>query len=480
MGGQVGGFHNSLSEYIITHDGIINENFFQIINRETELINNLELSHCKIKSPISGKIEQFLGLILKSKYDGTPGIREPIDICITLDISGSMSCGIGEQQNDSKTRNDLSVEAIIKLTEQLNDEDGIAINTFDEISHNIVPFTLKKFLTQKNIEDIKKIHPTGNENIYNALEGAMQQLLESTKKNKRIILITDLWAHDDDLKDFKNLFKKCVYEDQIEVTIIGISQDANSHLAKVVAYERGCNYYNVLESKDLEKYLVNQFNYICFPYSFDIKIKFNSKNLKVVETIGVGDKKIEGNNIDICDIGSSVPSELKIINGKIYMEGGLILLKLEKQNENNSIDFNCELVLEYFDRNNQKYEQVYKYEVEKEEYKGDYFSCKTIEHGMALYYYTKMCSNLLNYKNAYNQITFINLNQRGTQENIMELQNQEAKYKKYHDNILLGKVIEFFTIHYSEVEGLISHSERYIEKINKAFHLDTPKRYQGD
>ena len=123
-----------------------------------------------------------------------------------------MTCGIGANQKDKKTRNDLSVEVIVKLINQLNDEDGIAINTFDETSHNIVPFKLKKDLTQKNIDDVKKIVPTGNENIYNALEGAMNQLLESTKKNKRIILITDLWAHDGDLKQFEELFKNCVHE----------------------------------------------------------------------------------------------------------------------------------------------------------------------------------------------------------------------------------------------------------------------------
>ena len=481
MGGQVGGFHNSFSEYIITYDGIINENYFQINNRETNLLNNLEISHCRIKNPITGEIEQFIGLLLKSKYDGTPGIREPIDICITLDISGSMSSRIGPFQTDAKTRNDLSVEAIVKLTEQLNEEDGIAINTFDEISHNIVPFTLKKYLTQKNIDDIRKIHPTGNENIYNALKGAMEQLLESTKKHKRIILITDLWAHDNDLKDFKGLFNKCVYEDNIEVTIIGISQDANSHLAKIVSYEKGCNYYNVLESKDLEKYLVKQFNYLCFPYAYDIKIRYQSNNLKVIETIGVGDKKIEGNNVKICDIGSAIPSELKMIDGNFYMEGGLILLKLEKQmNSNIKVDFSCDLILEYTDINNKKYEQKYNYKTEKNDYERDFFSSKAIEHGMALYYYTNMCVKLLNYKNAYNENTFINLDQRYSEENMNRIKEEIDKYKKYHDNRLLGNVLEFMTLHYDIVKGLTYHIDRYIEKINNAFNLETPKRYQGE
>ena len=482
MGGQVGGFHNSLSEYLITYDGIFNENYFHIQSRETNLLNNLEISHCIVKNPLGGEIEQFLGILLKSKYDGTKGIREPIDICITLDISGSMTAYLNE--TEKKSRNDLSVEAIIKLTEQLEPEDGIAINTFDETSHNIVPFTLKKNLTEKNIDDVRKIKPFGNENIYNALNGAMLQLIESTKKNKRIFIITDLWAHDNDLKDFEKLFKECVHEKNIEITIIGISQDANSHLAKIVSYEKGCNYYNVLKDIDLEKYLVKQFNYICFPYAYDLKVKYKSEYLKVIEAIGVGDKKIEGNNVDICDIGCAIPSELNIIGDKIYMEGGLILLKLKNQNENivDDIDFSCELILEYIDRNDKKYEQKYnyKYKVGKNGCKNDYFSSKTIEHGMALYYYTTMCQNLLNYKNAYNENTFINLNQRCSNENMDRINKDLKTYEKYHNKKLLENIIEFLTVHYDIVEGLINHCDRYIEKINNAFKLDTPKRYQGE
>ena len=377
MNGQVGGFHNSLSEYLITIDGVINENYFQIKEREMELENNLEISHSRVKNPITGQYELFLSLLIKSKYDGTPGIREPVDICITLDISGSMSCHIGPYQKDQKTRNDLSVEAIVKLIDQLKDDDGIAINTFDETSHNIVPFKLKKNLTKQNIEDIKRIGPKGNENIYNALNGAMEQLLESTKKNKRIIIITDLWAHDNDLKQFTQLFKKCVHQDNIEITIIGISQDANSHLAKIVAYEKGCNYYNVLDDGDLEKYLVKQFNYMCFPYAYNLKINYISNTLKIVECIGAGDKKNKENITDICDIGTVIPSDLKIINNNIYMEGGLILLKLQQINKD--IDYSCKINLKYNDRNYKEIEQNYIYNVKTEQNEGDYFSSKAIE-----------------------------------------------------------------------------------------------------
>ena len=479
MGGAFGGTYNSSSEYLITYDGVFNENYFPIKSRENDLINNIEISHAQVKNPITNETELFLGLIMKSKYDGTPGIREPIDICITLDISGSMTSKIGPNQDDDKSRNDLSIESIVKLTQQLNDDDGIAINTFDLQSHNIVPFKLKKNLTQQNINDIKAIKPWGDENIYNALEGAMQQLEHSTKKNKRIIIITDLWAHDK-TSNFEELFKKCVHEKKIEITIIGISQDANSHLAELVAYEKGCNYYNVLNSDDLEKYLVKRFNYICFPYCYNAKIKYTSKDLKVVESIGVGDKEINGNDVDICEMGSGVPSELNIINDEIYMQGGLILLKLKQQNEHKEdINFSCELILEYYDRNFIKIEQKYKYEVKDDKNIDNYFSSKAIEQGMALYYYTLMCRNLLNYKNAYNQNKFFNL-RADDNEQKAKWEKELKIYEKYHDMKLIKNVMEFMKAHYLSLEGLPGHYERYEEKIYQASELETPKRYQGE
>lgn len=183
----------------------------------------------------------------------------------------------------------------------------------------------------------------------------------------------------------------------------------------------------------------------------------------------------------ICIIGTAVPSELIFLDNNIYMEGGLILLKLENKNENEyNIDSSCEIFLEYVDRDNRKHEQKYDYKIPKDNYTQDYFSSKTIEHGICLYYYTNLCIYLLNYKNAYNENTFINLNQRSTQENMDRIQNDIKKYEKYHNKSLLENVIEFLTMHYNYVEGLINHSDRYIEKINNAFKLDTPKRYQGE
>ena len=74
----------------VSFDGFINENYFQIESKEKNLLSNIEISHGTSKNPINNKTETFIGLIVKTKYDGI-GNRRPIDLSIALDISGSMS-----------------------------------------------------------------------------------------------------------------------------------------------------------------------------------------------------------------------------------------------------------------------------------------------------------------------------------------------------------------------------------------------------
>ena len=79
---------NSLSR--ISFEGIFNENYFEISSKESNLILNLEISKAKIKNPITSEIENFIGLMIKSKYDGE-NINESIDLSIALDNSSSMN-----------------------------------------------------------------------------------------------------------------------------------------------------------------------------------------------------------------------------------------------------------------------------------------------------------------------------------------------------------------------------------------------------
>ena len=111
----------------LTYEGIINENLFPLNSLENKQINNIEISSAIFKNPITNKKEAWLGLLMKSKYDGK-GIREPIDLAIALDVSGSMNVGIS-LEHESKPRIELAINALNKLFDKLEPNDNVGFST---------------------------------------------------------------------------------------------------------------------------------------------------------------------------------------------------------------------------------------------------------------------------------------------------------------------------------------------------------------
>jgi len=100
MGDQIGGsgnFNISSKNTIVPYEGIINENYFKIDQRETEFAANLEIFKCITKNPFNNQTEYFIGMLVKSKYDGIGRQLNDIDISIALDISDSMGMLISEE-----------------------------------------------------------------------------------------------------------------------------------------------------------------------------------------------------------------------------------------------------------------------------------------------------------------------------------------------------------------------------------------------
>lgn len=128
-----------------------------------------EVSQAQVVSPITGKLESWVGLLSKSKYDGV-GLRQPIDIALTLDISGSMY-GHGIE---------LAKEACLKLFNLLESTDHISFSTFDDQTHEIIP------LIKPDEKDSSKWR------IFAAFKDCYDSLKESTNFNTRVIMITDM------------------------------------------------------------------------------------------------------------------------------------------------------------------------------------------------------------------------------------------------------------------------------------------------
>ena len=502
------------SSTTLTYEGLFSENFFKINEREKYLINNLEISSAHIVNPLNNEKETWIGLLTKSKYDGI-GIREPIDLCILIDTSGSMDDRI---QNSNKNRLDISKSSVIKFMKNINDRDNVSVIKFDNIAEEIIPFSNgNKF--KENFEDFsKKINsliPRGGTNLYKALDTAYNIMKNNSKnKYKRIVFITDMEYYED--KNFKKLCQKSS-EENIFITFLGISEQFNTELVEQVAKMRGCNYYVIRNEEDIQKYLIDEFNYTCFVSDIDTRIELLSSNLKIEKIIGTGFKESkEKNNIKnkewfpsehkdyenknfrqsvkflllyfnrvnkilpkpilanfsnflkcerklICEIKSTFPSNLiKTNDNNYYAEGGMILLKLKNDTilSNNICQFNIKCIGML---DNKEHNTTVSYNLQKKD--DIYYSDNNIKEALNLYYYAKFNRRYMKICNNENKLQKFDLNYL-LSPNFMEDKNKIMKLleNSYDLNSLINQKSKLL---YKYIEKINSMTQKAIEYANK-------------
>ena len=469
MGGQVGKSGNTGGN-IITYDGLINENYFKT-TPELDKTNSIEFSHCQTLNPFTKKTENFLGLILKSKFDGI-GIKEPIDLSIALDISGSMSSGI--EIDNKKNRLNIAIEACKKLIENIDESVNLSLFAFDDKIEKIFDLSTKKDLIPK-LSLLNELKPRGGTRLDLALKFGIETLEKSTNKNKRVILISDDWFEFNDT--MKSISKDAELKN-IGITFLSISKEANTSLVDYCSSFYNNNYYLIWNEKDIEKYLINQFKFINFAYSYDLKLDIvndgNEKNFKINKIIGTGyDKNFDkNNNINVFNIKNAFPSDLK--NG--YQEGGLILLKYSPTNENEEINFSFRF--SYKERNNEIINELLNYKIKKLNENNVFFSDENIKKGVSIFYYGKFFRKIN--KVMFNNIKYTQagptLEKKNMKENEFEKFNKNKKFlERQSENY--DKIVKFFNNNYNN-DVNEKQKEKYLEELKKKYdeYLEKSKK----
>ena len=441
-------YDNVPSSTTLTYEGILNSTYFKLDSKEEKETINMEISLASVKNPLSNETEVWLGALLKSKYDGQT-INKLIDLSIAIDISGSMG---GERINTAK-------KSLIQLIKKLNDEDNIALSKFNHESEPI--FCYQKISELKKLDyisEIDKLEAFGGTDILKAFQGAYN-LMSNKNCNKnqirRIIIITDM--EDNDEHDLK-LFVEKISKENIYVTILGISDSFKTDLAEITTNVKGANYVVIKDIKDINKNLVEEFDSLCFQNASNLKLGVTTPNIKINRIIGNGKEEVKevfakneynlkyysddfkqkiflillyfkrknkilpkpvilmlsefmvpGVKKNISQILSCFPSPLKIINNNVYIEGGMILLRLDTNTIKNENIMKFEI--KYYNELENKKENIdieysFKKEIIEQE---NYFSDSKIETALALFYFAKynrrfmkICNNE-NKKKKYNK-----------------------------------------------------------------------------
>ena len=458
VGGARGAFRSDFSynqvpsATTITYGGIFNSTYFKLNSKEEKKNINMEISLASVINPISKEKEVWLGTLLKSKYDGQK-INKLIDLSIAIDISGSMS---GSRINMAK-------KSLIQLIQKLNDDDNIAISKFNNNSQPIFKYQKVSELKKTDYaSEIEKLHANGGTDILKAFEGAYNLMTNNNGNQnqvRRMIIITDM---EDRVDEQLTKFCEKIAKEGIYVTILGISNEFRTDLAELTSNIKGANYVVIKESKDIIKYLVEDFEYLCFQDASELSFEVITPYIRIERIVGSGKESVEqmyekgawnleqhkfysddfkqkifflllyskrkdmvlpkpfifilceflvpGVKKEITKLLSSFPSQLKVLGeNKIYVEGGMVLLRLDKSSIRNENIMKFEL--NYQDEiENQKESVELEYSFKKELIeKPNYFSDSKIETALSLFYFgkfnrrfMKICNNE-NKKKKYNK-----------------------------------------------------------------------------
>ena len=243
----------------------------------------MEISLSSVKNPISNEKEVWIGTLFKSKYDGQK-INKLIDLSIALDISGSMS---GD-------RIIMAKKSLIQLIQKLSDDDNISFFKFNTKSEQVFPYQKVSQLKKTDyVSIIEKIDCNGGTDILLAFKEAYNSMItENCNKNKirRIIIITDM---EDNANETLTEFCEKISEEGIYISILGISDNFRTDLAELTSHVKGANYVVITEINDINKYLVEDFEYLCFPNATNITLEVTTPNIKFERMVGSGKEGIE-------------------------------------------------------------------------------------------------------------------------------------------------------------------------------------------
>ncbi len=215
----------------------------------------------------------FVQIGLSSSIDPTFE-RNPLNLSIVVDRSGSMGSNIGEGNKLEATK-----AALDKLVDQLDERDLISIVLFDtEMSLLFEPITAfnKHWIHQQ----IASIQIGGSTNMDAGLRKGYEFVASNMngERSPRVMLFTDANANTGDFSpdNFRTIVSRGG-GDGIGLTVFGVGLDFNQELVNYISTQRGSNYFYLEDFEKATTIFDEDFKFMVTPIAFDMNVSVQSK-----------------------------------------------------------------------------------------------------------------------------------------------------------------------------------------------------------
>ena len=206
---------------------------------------------CPAISTAGGRV--YLRLSIATRDHHRPQ-RRPVNLCVVLDRSGSMS---------EESKMNYAKAALVALIDQLTKDDIFSLVIYDDVVEVIRPAERVGSDKERLRNLVEDINPRGWTNLGGGMQEGFRQVEKNTSKEyvNRVILLSDGLANQGitDPHRLQDIARK-QRDRSVSLSTIGVGLDYNENLMVGLSEQGGGNYYFLESSRNLASVLRKEFD----------------------------------------------------------------------------------------------------------------------------------------------------------------------------------------------------------------------------
>lgn len=250
-----------------TSEGLLSEHDLPVSGEDCEAVLCPRGAAARF-TPVDGAGERMLvQLGFGTMYNSENFRREPLNLALAVDISGSMSDG---KLNSVK-------EALSTMVGQLDDGDAVALIAFDDEAELRLPVTVMDAAGKAELERaIRELSPDGGTNIEAGLAMAYGEIAPDAGLvgvEDRVMLFSDAQPNIggtgvDSFLGMANYYA----EAGIGLSVLGVGIDMGTELAIAMSETPGGNYYYLATQEDIATVFDDEFAFMVSPVAYHLRV----------------------------------------------------------------------------------------------------------------------------------------------------------------------------------------------------------------
>lgn len=296
----------AVSQIFINSENTFSNFSFHRPTTSEDFLPVVQVGKARNFSEADQELALFMRLDFLSRFDGRSDLlsesRQGVDAVFVLDVSGSMSLAFPDD-SDRRSKLEVAKDAIRNIFSKLSARDRVALVTFNSSAKTVLPLTTVSDECRGDFEKyFEKIHANGGTNLTSGLAQGFHHLSSPTaqrssmfkraasdeKRLKRVFFLTDMESTTTDEMELVAVAQRNA-SSSFYFTVVGIGVDLSAATVERVSAVPGSRYMSVVNSREIDKVLVDDFEFDLAPIASDIR-------LNLPETCGISFKKCFGSS----------------------------------------------------------------------------------------------------------------------------------------------------------------------------------------